>query len=263
MHKSFAFVLFSMVTILHGELVLKSSDKLNENLTLNIYENSDSPREYALKILDKDSKVVYENLDFTFSISHSKIGKKYIAIDRFSGGAHCCFDYSILELDEQNIVKTYDYNLGNCSVDEFSLNDNDELVFSSCDDSFAYMRDCFACSYFPVLIFKDNKLSLDEMRKPKPTKDDLKKIVDEIAKEDINPTDGVHVTLDNYMIELIYTGNLKSSLELFSMYNKRFPKKANSAFKKTLFNTFSNAIYFQDILKLNSISVDEYNKLIR
>ncbi len=69
-------------------------------------------------------------------------GVPNLVLESFSGGAHCCFTTTVLELTDapkEVLVTPY----GECGGDFVDLDDNGTFEYRTCDDSFAYEY----CSY--------------------------------------------------------------------------------------------------------------------
>ena len=68
--------------------------------------------------------------------------------------------------------------------------------------------------------------------------------------------------LEEYLLNLIYGGNIDSSLKLFYMYDKKFPEEEYISFLGDFFSYFYNSNYFEDILKVNKISLKQFEELM-
>jgi hypothetical protein len=103
-----------------------------------------------VEVYNKDKKI-YDYVTFGMPqiIAFEYDGYKYIIISEYSGGAHCCFNYHIFALDQNNNLKlTRDLPLGNASVSKNSLvARNGKLYLKTSDDRFAYFYAPYAGSY--------------------------------------------------------------------------------------------------------------------
>ena len=228
-----------------AELLLKESHKINKDLKVNIYINNDEYKELGFKILDRNENTIYEDNEFISYIDFKKLSENYIFITKDTGGT-CCANYVILEIEDEKIKDIKKFDFGNCRIDSIFVNKKNELEFTTCDSQ-------SIDNITPKLIFKNFKLSINDMRQKAPSNKVLEKNLNKIKNQKM---------LEEYLLNLIYGGNIDSSLKLFYMYDKKFPEEENISFLSDFFSYFYNSNYFEDILKVNKISLKQFEELM-
>jgi hypothetical protein len=141
-----------------------------------------------------------------------------VAIQYYSGGAHCCFSLLFFELGE-TVKPLPILSTGNSSVHVIGRNPKGGLLFETYDDIFAYWLTSYADSPMPTVILEFQKGALrpnfNLMRKPAPSLTKLRqmarakgaKIGLEPYKGVDDPSAGFEVVFWDVMLDLIYTGH--------------------------------------------------------
>ena len=238
-------LLICFLNLNSAELLLKESHKINKDLKVNIYINNDEYKELGFKILDRNENTIYEDNEFISYIDFKKLSENYIFITKDTGGT-CCANYVILEIEDEKIKDIKKFDFGNCRIDSIFVNKKNELEFTTCDSQ-------SIDEISPQLIFKNFKLSINDMRQKTPSSKVLEKFLNKIKNQKM---------LEEYLLNLIYGGNIDSSLKLFYMYDKKFPEEENISFLSDFFSYFYNSNYFEDILKVNKISLTQFEELM-
>lgn len=238
-------LLICFLSLNSAELLLKESHKINKDLKVNIYINNDEHKELGFKILDRNENTIYEDNEFISYIDFKKLSENYIFITKDTGGT-CCANYVILEIEDEKIKDIKKFDFGNCRIDSIFVNKKNELEFTTCDSQ-------SIDNITPKLIFKNFKLSINDMRQKAPSNKVLEKNLNKIKNQKM---------LEEYLLNLIYGGNIDSSLKLFYMYDKKFPEEENISFLSDFFSYFYNSNYFEDILKVNKISLKQFEELM-
>lgn len=238
-------LLICFLSLNSAELLLKESHKINKDLKVNIYINNDEYKELGFKILDKNENIIYEDNEFISYIDFKKLNENYIFITKDTGGT-CCSNYVILEIKDEKIKNIKKFDFGNCRIDSIFVNKKNELEFTTCDSQ-------SIDEISPQLIFKNFKLSINDMRQKAPSNKELEKFLNKIKNQKM---------LEDYLLNLIYAGNINSSFKLFYMYDKKFPEEENISFLSDFFSYFYNSNYFEDILKVNKISLTQFEELM-
>ena len=238
-------LLICFLNLNSAELLLKESHKINKDLKVNIYINNDEYKELGFKILDRNENTIYEDNEFISYIDFKKLSENYIFITKDTGGT-CCANYVILEIKDEKIKNIKKFDFGNCRIDSIFVNKKNELEFTTCDNQ-------SIDEISPQLIFKNFKLSINDMRQKTPSSKVLEKFLNKIKNQKM---------LEEYLLNLIYGGNIDSSLKLFYMYDKKFPEEENISFLSDFFSYFYNSNYFEDILKVNKISLTQFEELM-
>ena len=238
-------LLICFLNLNSAELLLKESHKINKDLKVNIYINNDEYKELGFKILDRNENTIYEDNEFISYIDFKKLSENYIFITKDTGGT-CCANYVILEIKDEKIKNIKKLDFGNCRIDSIFVNKKNELEFTTCDSQ-------SIDEISPQLIFKNFKLSINDMRQKTPSSKVLEKFLNKIKNQKM---------LEEYLLNLIYGGNIDSSLKLFYMYDKKFPEEENISFISDFFSYFYNSNYFEDILKVNKISLTQFEELM-
>lgn len=76
-----------------------------------------------------------------------------LVIQTFSGGAHCCFSWTVYELGE-TLNKVLQSPDSNCEGELKDLDADGKMEFITCDDLFAYKYCCFASSPLVKVVMK-------------------------------------------------------------------------------------------------------------
>jgi len=146
-------------------------------------------------------------------------GTPDVAVEYYTGGAHCCFEMTFFELGEQ-VRQLPTIDSANDRMTAVAKRPQGGLRFQFAEQAFAYWNINFAQSPMPIVIYEFDKSDelvprFDLMRKPAPTQAELKRRVAE-AKAKINlnpyknPDDNFNDWEDSFwgeMLDLIYTGH--------------------------------------------------------
>ncbi|MGA2668269.1 MAG: hypothetical protein ABSF32_05065 [Ignavibacteria bacterium] len=116
-------------------------------------------------IVSKDNNIIYkeECLDYRItSINTDDLegkGNKFIFIETYSGGAHCCTYLLAAKITEDKFIFTDSIWWGNSGYEIKDINNDGEKEVIGYNDIFAYAFTNFAQSAFPIAIykFKDGK----------------------------------------------------------------------------------------------------------
>ncbi len=137
-----------------------------------------------------------------------------LIVSAWSGGAHCCFSFIVLELGKTFKIASR-IDAGDSGLAHFEdINHDGKYVFISNDWIFAYWRTSFASSPAPRVILRPKRygngdlryeLALDLMRKPA-TDEQFKSAVEDVRADD-EWSSGVPPQLWKEMLNFIYTGN--------------------------------------------------------
>jgi len=138
------------------------------------------------------------------------LGKPNVIFVEWSGGAHCCFTFHVLELGETvREVATVDAEDSDYAHFE-DLKHDGTFEFTGWDWTFQYWHTSFASSPAPQIILRFNgtayELAPDLMRKPAPSAQELSRIESKVLASDWEngyPPPLLWAT----MLNLIYTGH--------------------------------------------------------
>lgn len=173
----------------------------------------------------RNGEKVFSEKGFSINVNPSslvkiKIGaditgdsKPNVAVEMYSGGAHCCFRYLIFEVgDRLSLIN--DLNTGDFPAGFRKLDENPGLEIETNDGSFAYWKAPFASSPAPTIIlkFKDGKyrFAAGLMRAPPMADAELKEkalAVRQSKKWDKFKEYPLDSQLWKVMLKLIYSGN--------------------------------------------------------
>jgi hypothetical protein len=148
-----------------------------------------------------------------------------LVVENWSGGAHCCFTYSVFSIGKRfkKIAKIEGMNTGIIFRD-IDGDGNYEVILS--DWSFAYWETSFAFSPAPkvILRWENGKyvVATDLMRKAPREPKELEKYTREVAEIFTKAEDGTLYgfwgpKLWGYMLDLIYEGNMDQARTLLDM----------------------------------------------
>ena len=150
-------------------------------------------------------------------------GLPELIVQKYSGGAHCCFAYAIFSLGKN--LKLIDTLFGEHSYFNFKDLDGDgKYEAIGRDWVFAYWSGSFADSPAPevILRWKNGKyrLAVDLMKKTPPLEKDLYDKMPYISREG-----ETYTIVSAVMIKLIYTGNGNLALQYCDWFWKNLYKK--------------------------------------
>ncbi len=139
-----------------------------------------------------------------------------VIVSAWSGGAHCCFSFIVLELGKTFKVAAR-INAKHSDLAHFEdINHDGKFVFVGNDWTFAYWRTSFMQSPAPRVILRPERydngsvaynLALDLMQKPAPTDKRFESAVQEVRGDDAWRSGGVPPRLWGEMLDFIYAGN--------------------------------------------------------
>lgn len=195
-------------------------------------------------------------------------GTPDVAVEYFSGGAHCCFEMHFFELGE-DVVKIPVLSTGDAPIRAVEKNPKGGLYLGTADAVFAYWNIPFAGSPFGdlVLEFRNGKWrpSPAKMLRPAPSMVELEKRAAE-ERSKINNTpylgssfaglteDGSYVFEDAFwgtMLDLIYTGHRDLAWKYLDMVWPE-TKKGKDIFKADFQENLENSRFWEDIKTLNA-----------
>lgn len=176
-------------------------------------------------------------------------GKPDLILAEWSGGAHCCFSFHVIELGdvvrEIATVKADDSDYAHFE----DVNQDGIYEFIGYDYAFAYWRAGFMQSPAPQVILrfdgKSYELAPDLMRKPVPSSSVLSKQREAVRKsewEEESPPTQLWAT----MLDLIYTGNSDVAWKFFS---ETWPSKraGSKAFLRSFCGQLATSRYFAQL----------------
>jgi hypothetical protein len=176
-------------------------------------------------------------------------GTPDVAVEYYTGGAHCCFQITFFELgDTVRQLPTIDTD--NDRLTAIARKPGGGLRFESSEQVFAYWTIAYAMSPMPPVIYEFNKKDelvprFDLMKKPAPTLAALRRKA-AAAKDKINlnpytsPEDNFNDFEEAFwgeMLDLIYTGHEDLAWKYFDMVwpaKKRGKEKFLADFKEQL-----------------------------
>jgi hypothetical protein len=176
-------------------------------------------------------------------------GEPDIAVEYYTGGAHCCFEITFFELGA-NVRQLPTIDTDNVRLSAVARRPEGGLRFRSNEQAFAYWNINFAQSPMPVIIYEFDKTDrfvprFGLMKKPAPTLAKLKRDA-AAAKSKINlnpyisPEDNFNDWAEpfwGYMLDLIYTGHEDLAWQYFDLVwpaRKKGKEKFRADFKEQL-----------------------------
>jgi hypothetical protein len=142
-------------------------DSINTKIGDYTFRTKINSAEYTTQlIISKGGKTIQKMtfLDYIIDVNEYKLtpeGKKYIFIDLFSGGAHCCYSLivGIMKDDKFLILDSAFY--GNSGILVEDVNKDGTMEIISYNDMFAYAFTNYSESRFPTRIqhFKEGRLT--------------------------------------------------------------------------------------------------------
>jgi len=186
-------------------------------------------------------------------------GRPNLVVGEWTGGAHCCFIFYILELGAKKVrpIETIDAEDGGQSHFE-DIDHDGHMEFVGNDWNFDYWHTSFAQSPAPdvLLRFRDGKfrLALDLMQKTPPSPEQLSKRATEVRGDFKRENPEPSPQLWCEMLDLIYSGNAKLAwkfLDLAWPPGRPGKKKFRKEFRKRL----TKSKYWGDLKDLNGGSI--------
>ena len=196
----------------------------------------------------------YERVIYKLDIDND--GYKEQIIERYSGGAHCCFEREIY--DSYGSLNLF---MNNAEYFEIKDIDKDGLKEIITAEDFSYVFDlCSACSPFIEIVanYKDNQLILkkDFMKKNLP-KYHLKPVSVWLEKKRFKHSDMYKFSeIIGAIIMYIYVGEPKLAKETMQKYLKFKNEETKKAFLKDLHYYFKIKYFWPQIK-------DSYNQFIK
>lgn len=138
-------------------------------------------------------------------------GVPNLVLSAWSGGAHCCYTYHILELGE-TVRQVAALEVSHAGQSHFEDPDNDgKLKLVTADFTFAYWKASFADSPAPpvILEYRDGlyRLAGRLMLKPAPDEERLAGLAKGVSEAEAWQRNDLPAALWKIMLDLIYTGN--------------------------------------------------------
>ena len=176
-------------------------------------------------------------------------GTPDIAVEYYSGGAHCCFEITFFELGDQ-VKQLKTIGTDNDRMTAIARKPGGGLRFQFTEQAFAYWNINFAQSPMPVVTYEFNKSDdliarFDLMRKPAMSLAKLKRdAVAAKAKINLNPYTSPEENFNDweepfwgYMLDLIYSGREDQAWQYFDLVwpaKKKGKEKFLADFKEQL-----------------------------
>ena len=186
---------------------------------------SGMPFEFADKFADGKSRAEMRAAQLWRTADKTGDGTPDIAIQYYSGGAHCCFDLNVYELGK-SVVKVPTLSTADAGVVPMRSNPTGGLRLRSADMTFAYWNMSFAGSPAAVIVldFKDGQWrpNFAAMKKAPPSAALLKKKAaaarKKLTTEPYKTGEyGFEEAFWGEMLNLIYTGNEAEAWNYFEM----------------------------------------------
>ena len=183
-------------------------------------------------------------------------GTPDVAIQYYTGGAHCCYKMYVYELGADEVTALPVISGDDSDIIAVRKKTTGGLAIQTGDSNFAYWLTSFAGSPIPTVIlsYKNGEFRPDIslMKKPAPTLVALKA---KVAKAKKNITLKAYTGEENEdflyafwdeMIDLMYSGNEKSAWQYFDLvWDSRKPGKEK--FKEDFINKLNNSPYWQQM----------------
>jgi len=179
-------------------------------------------------------------------------GTPDVAVEYYTGGAHCCFEITFIELGDQ-VRQLPMIDSANDRVTAIAKRPGGGLRFQFAEQAFAYWNISFAESPMPTVIYEFDKSDelvprFDLMRKPAPTLAALKrKAAVTKAQMNLNSYTGPDDNFNDWeeafwgeMLDLVYTGHEDLAWQYFDLVwpaKKKGKEKFLSDFKEQLTHT--------------------------
>ena len=154
----------SRLVIVHEEVIGKYVYRKWEVEGDNVRYDSTYPGEYLTLSLINEPSVNIE-VFWGFAVKADLLtgrditgeGNPDLIIETFSGGAHCCFQYFVLDLSEFYITRYLQTQASNCPGEFKDLDYDGSYEFITCDDILAYTYCSFVATPLPPVILKYRK----------------------------------------------------------------------------------------------------------
>lgn len=210
-------------------------------------------------------------------IDLNDINYPILIVDSYSGGAHCCYKLSFLNLGD-NFSILGEFNGAHSAVTLQKLDNNLGFKITLRDWNYAYRWTSFASSYAPevILHYVKNKQSvaIEEMHKKELTNQELQNLINDIKSLDYSNFkyaynhntqklslqeaqihDMYFGKLLKAVLDLIYSGNASQARKLIDM---TWPNsnKTKKMFLHDLKQAIKESNYYNDLVILNKLSPD-------
>ncbi len=184
-------------------------------------------------------------------------GTPDLAVEYYSGGAHCCFSMYFYELGNE-VTQIKSLNMGDADIAAIGKSPNGGLKLSSGDTTFAYWNTSFAGSPIPQIIldFRDGEFRTNAklMQKPAPPLAKLKQEAAAIRTKMpldayVGDTEGGNFdeAFWGRMLDLIYTGHEDLAWQYFDWaWNPK--KKGKEIFKQDFEKQLAGSEFYQMFL---------------
>ena len=205
---------------------------------------------------------------FASTVDKTGDGNPDVAVEYYSGGAHCCFTMYFFELGPE-VVKIPALETGDASISAKRRNPTGGLILETADNVFAYWNVPFALSPFGPLVleFRDGQFrpSAADMLKPAPSRAALVKKASEARKlmNDVPYRGSAYAGLSEderdvfqdafwgEMIDLIYTGHTNLAWQYLDMVWPE-TKKGKELFKSEFQEQLSRSQFWDDLKHLEA-----------
>jgi hypothetical protein len=181
-------------------------------------------------------------------------GNPDIAVEYYSGGAHCCFEITFFELGS-DVRQLPTIDTGNDRMTANAKKPGGGLRFEFAEQAFAYWNINFAQSPMPAVIWEFDKSDqlvprFDLMKRPAPSAAKLKKLALLMrSKINLNPYTSPEDNFNDWqepfwakMLDLIHTGHEDLAWQYFDLV---WPakKKGKEKFRSDFNEQLSSAVY--------------------
>lgn len=209
---------------------------------------ADNPADFDYPAGKKSANLMRTTLDKTGD------GTPDIAVQFYTGGAHCCFDMHFYELGKDEVRKLKTIDGRDSEIIAIGKNQKGSLILRTGDSTFAYWLTSFAGSPIPtvILTFQNGEFRPDAklMKKPAPSLAVLKQKAAKAKKEiDLKPYTGEDDShfLDAFwgeMLDLMYSDNETSAWQYFDLvWDSRKPGKEK--FKQDFLRRLNESEYWR------------------
>ena len=181
-------------------------------------------------------------------------GTPDVAVEYYTGGAHCCFEITFFELGE-SVRQLPTIDTDNDRMTAIGKKPRGGLRFRFAEQAFAYWNINFAQSPMPTVIYefdKSDKLMprFDLMKKPPPTPAKLKRDAAAMkAKINLNPYTSPEDNFNDWeepfwsdMLDLIYSGHEDLAWQYFDLVWPE-KKKGKEKFRSDFIEQLAHATY--------------------
>ena len=199
---------------------------------------------------------------------HARMSRdaRHVAVQGYSGGAHCCFTYWLYEVRDGRATPIAVLEAGNSemSFDDVDADGIDELTLV--DDTFAYWNACYACSPKPRVILRlaDNHLALaaDLMCSADLANDATADALDATlrsawAQPEDRGDNGIPVAAWKTMLDLIYAGRAGDAFELLARTWPAANAPDRESFEQEFLAQMATSQWAEDLAAMNGGSFAE------